>query len=165
MPYTPVLATLGYVLHPDGRQVLMLRRSTRPDDHHQGRYVGLGGKLERDEDVVACMRREIREEAGLEASELELRGTISWPGFGKGGQDWFAFVFVIRRFAGEPRGLSDEGELLWVGIDALLAWQVPIWDGDKHFLPLLFASPPAGQFHAVIPYQDGRARSFDYSIC
>ncbi len=165
MPYTPVLATLGYVLHPDGRQVLMMRRSTRPDDHHQGRYVGLGGKLERSEDVVACMRREIREEAGIEAAALELRGTISWPGFGKNGQDWFAFVFVVPRFEGEPRALSDEGELLWVGIDDLLAWQVPIWDGDKHFLPLLFDAAPDGQFHAVIPYQNGQARSFDYNVC
>ena len=62
-------ATLGYVLSPDGREVLMVHRNARPDDHQLGKYNGLGGKLERDEDVVAGMRREIHEEAGIEVRQ------------------------------------------------------------------------------------------------
>ena len=82
MPYTPIVATLGYVMSPDGKEVLLIHRDRRPDDHHYGKYNGLGGKVERDEDVVAGMKREIMEEAGIECNELSLRGTISWPGFG-----------------------------------------------------------------------------------
>jgi hypothetical protein len=63
MPYTPILATLGYVLSPDRERVLMIHRNARDDDHHIGKYNGLGGKLEANEDVAAGMRREIREEA------------------------------------------------------------------------------------------------------
>ena len=37
---------------------------------------------ERNEDVVAGLRREVREEAGIECAEVQLAGTISWPGFG-----------------------------------------------------------------------------------
>ena len=85
MPYTPILATLGYVKSPDGRRVLMIHRNARQEDHHLGKYNGLGGKLEATEDAVAGMRREIREEAGIECLDLSLRGTISWPGFGKQG--------------------------------------------------------------------------------
>ena len=59
MPYTPIVATLGYVLSPDRRQVLMIHRNARPGDHHLGKYNGLGGKVEPDEEVVAGMRREI----------------------------------------------------------------------------------------------------------
>src|SRR5690349_15003004 len=102
MPYTPILATLGYVLSPDGRRVLMIHRNVRDGDHHLGKYNGLGGKLEPNEDVVAGMCREIREEAGIECVELALRGTISWPGFGKGGEDWFGFLFRVNRFSGVP---------------------------------------------------------------
>ena len=29
-----------------------------------------------------------------------------------------------------------------------------MWEGDHHFLPLVFDDGP--QFHAVIPYRDGR---------
>ena len=32
MPYTPILATLGYVFSPDCRRVLMIHRNARPDD-------------------------------------------------------------------------------------------------------------------------------------
>src|SRR5688500_12125641 len=86
MPYTPIVATLGYVLSPDGNDVLMVHRNARPDDHQLGKYNGLGGKIEPDEDVLAGMRREIREEAGIDCTALQLRGTISWPGFGTQGE-------------------------------------------------------------------------------
>ena len=51
MPYQPIVATLCYVLSPDRRQVLRIHRNTRPDDQHLGKYNGLGGKLEANEDV------------------------------------------------------------------------------------------------------------------
>ena len=95
MPYQPILATLGYLLSPDRRRVLMVHRNARPGDQHLGKYNGLGGKLEADEDVASGMRREIMEEAGVECLALELRGTISWPGFGKQGEDWLGFLFLV----------------------------------------------------------------------
>src|SRR5262245_12320359 len=114
MPYTPILATLGYVLSPDGRQVLLIHRNRRPDAAHYGKANGLGGKVDRGEDVVACLRREVREEAGLECEKLVLRGTISWPGFGKHGEDWFGFVFRIESWSGQPHTGNAEGTLEWV---------------------------------------------------
>ena len=124
MPYTPILATLGYVLSPDRRRVLMVHRNARSGDHHLGKYNGLGGKLEPGEDVVAGMRREIREEAGIDCTRLQLRGTISWPGFGKQGEDWFGFLFVIDAFEGEPPARNAEGR---AGIDAAVLKRVVIW--------------------------------------
>jgi 8-oxo-dGTP diphosphatase len=56
MPYTPILATLGYVKSPDGRRVLMIHRNARQEDHHLGKYNGLGGKLEATEDAAAVAR-------------------------------------------------------------------------------------------------------------
>lgn len=157
MPYTPILATLGYVLSPDRRQVLMIHRNTRPDDLHAGKYNGLGGKLEPEEDVVSGMRREILEEAGLECQELALRGTLNWPGFGKQGEDWFGFVFLITRFTGTPLLRNPEGTLEWVDVEAIAS--LPLWEGDRHFLPLVFDSDPR-PFHGVMPYQDGRMLSW-----
>jgi 8-oxo-dGTP diphosphatase len=161
MTYTPILATLGYVLSPDAARVLMVRRDRRPDDAHFGKYNGLGGKLEAGEDVVAGMRREVREEAGLECQSLSLRGTVSWPGFGKHGEAWFGFVFRIDRFAGEPPAGNAEGTLCWVPVASVL--QLPLWEGDRHFLPLVF-DRSAGQFHGVMPYRDGRPLSWTYSV-
>ena len=160
MPYTPILATLGYVLSPDRKQVLMIHRNARPDDHHRGRYNGLGGKLEAHEDVAAGMRREILEEAGIHCSALELRGTISWPGFGKHGEDWLGFVFLITAFDGTPLQANAEGALEWVDVDRL--HELPMWEGDRQFLPLVFDGDPR-PFHGVMPYRDGRMQSWTYS--
>jgi 8-oxo-dGTP diphosphatase len=161
MPYTPILATLGYLLHPDGRRVLLVHRNRRPTDAHFGKYNGLGGKVEAGEDVVACLRREVREESGLECDEVLLRGTVSWPGFGKYGEDWFGFVFRVDRWSGTPLAENHEGTLEWVEVDRLL--ELPLWEGDRHFLPLVFERTDR-QFHGVMPYRDGRPVGWSYSL-
>ena len=160
MPYMPIVATLGYVLSPDGTRVLMLHRNARKDDHHLGKYNGLGGKIEPDEDVLAGMRREITEEAGIDCTALSLRGTISWPGFGKHGEDWLGFVFVVTAFAGTPLDANPEGTLEWVDVDQLHT--LPMWEGDREFLPLVFDADPR-PFHGVMPYRDGKMVSWRYS--
>ena len=161
MDYNPILATLGYVLSPDGKQVLLIHRNRRPDDAHFGKYNGLGGKLEAQEDVVSGMRREIREEAGIECGSLHLRGTVSWPGFGKHGEDWFGFIFRVDRFQGVPHAGNAEGSLEWVEVERVP--ELPLWEGDRFFLPLVFERT-ARQFHGVMPYRDGRPVSWIYSI-
>src|SRR5262249_33493078 len=153
MPYTPILATLGYVLSPDGRQVLLIHRQGRNDDLHLGKYNGLGGKLEPGEDIVSCIRREIREEAGLEGEELRLCGTISGPGSGKEGKAWLGFISRTERGHGTPLTANAEGALRWVEVDRIL--KLPFWEGDRHFLPLVFG-PHRLQFHGVMPYRDGK---------
>lgn len=160
MPYTPITGTLGYILSPDGTQVLLVHRNARDDDEHLGKYNGLGGKLEADEDVLAGMRREIHEEAGIDCTALELRGTISWPGFGKNGEDWLGFVFLVTAFEGTPFDRNDEGPLEWVPLEKL--YDLPMWEGDRHFLPLVFDGDPR-PFHGIMPYQDGRMVSWRYS--
>jgi 8-oxo-dGTP diphosphatase len=162
MPYAPILATLGYVLSPDRQQVLMIRRDARPDDHHFGKYNGLGGKLEAGEDVVSGMRRELREEAGIEATRLTLRGTISWPGFGRQGEDWFGFIFVASEWTGTPHTRNDEGTLVWTPVHDVLALTLNLWPGDRFFLPLVFGADPR-QFHGVMPYAGGQPLSWTYS--
>ncbi|GIW33799.1 8-oxo-dGTP diphosphatase [Meiothermus sp.] len=162
MPYTPILATLGFVLSPDGQQVLLVYRNARPDDPAFGKYNGLGGKLEPTEDVAAGMRREIREEAGLEALQLVLRGTLSWPGFGKNGEDWFGFIFVIPDWSGTPLESNSEGQLHWIPMEKILRQELHMWPGDKHFLPLVFDADPR-PFHGVMPYADGQPVAWSFN--
>jgi 8-oxo-dGTP diphosphatase len=160
MPYTPIVATLGYVLSPTRDRVLMIHRNAREHDHHLGKYNGLGGKLDPDEDVLTGMRREVREEAGIECEALTLRGTISWPGFGKGGEDWLGFVFLVERYSGTPLACNPEGALEWVERERLM--DLPMWEGDRHFLPLVF-DPDPRPFHGVMPYRNGRMQSWRYA--
>lgn len=161
MPYTPILATLGYVLSPDGQQVLMVHRNARENDQHYGKYNGLGGKLESHEDVVSGMRRELLEEAGIEVTELTLRGTISWPGFGKNGEDWLGFIFLVRGWTGTPLTRNPEGTLEWVARETIM--DLKLWPGDRYFLPLVFSADPR-QFHGIMPYAGNQPQSWSYSL-
>ena len=158
--YTPILATLGYIMSPDRQSVLMIHRNTRPDDQHYGKYNGLGGKLDIGEDVAAGMRREIHEEAGVVAEDLVLRGTVSWPGFGRNGEDWFAFVFRIDRWSGTPLAGNHEGALEWVPLARLP--ELNLWESDRLWLDMVFADTPR-MFHGIAPYKDGELVSWAYT--
>lgn len=154
MPYTPIVGTLAYVLSPDRGRVLMVHRNARADDNHFGKYNGLGGKLQPDEDVAACIRRELREEAEIEVMAMEMRGTINWTNFGPKGEDWLGFIFRVTAFTGEPPESNEEGRLEWVPVASMN--ELPMWEGDRHFLPLVFDDDPR-PFHAYMPYDKERS--------
>ena len=157
--YTPIIGTLGYVLSQDTQEVLLLHRNTRLDDQHFGKYNGLGGKMQPDEDVRSCMIREIKEEAGIICKEMSLRGTVSWPGFGPSGENWLGFIFLITAFAGVPQTSCPEGALAWHPLKTLSC--LPMWEGDRFFLPLVFDSDPR-PFHGVMPYVQGKPLRWQY---
>jgi len=157
--YTPILATLGYILSHDGSQVLMIHRNKRPEDTHYGKYNGLGGRIEPDEHVTGGMKREIFEEAGIHVESLNLRGTISWPGFGKDNENWFGFIYLIDKWSGEPHEGNHEGTLEWVPVSDIL--KLPLWDSDRLFLPMVFDGDPR-PFHGVMPYKDGDMVSWSF---
>ncbi|GGJ70625.1 NUDIX hydrolase [Deinococcus aquiradiocola] len=161
MPYTPIIGTLAYVLSEDRQHVLLIHRTARPGDEHLGKYNGLGGKLEADESVTDGIRRELMEEANLTAQHMTLRGTVSWPGFGKNGEDWLGFIFVVDAHTGTPPTRNEEGTLAWHPVQHLLNGDLPVWEGDRHFLPLVFDDDPRA-FHGVMPYRDGRPVRWTY---
>ncbi len=158
--FRPVIGTLGYVFSPSQKEVLLIHRNSRQGDPHLGKYNGLGGKVERNEDIVVGMCREIFEESGLICKKMSLAGTISWPGFGTGGEDWFGFIFRIFEVDGTLIKASKEGSLEWVPVEKVLS--LPHWEGDRFFLPKVL-DPQSPTFHGVLPYQNGRPVSWHCS--
>ena len=74
----PQLATICYI--DNGKELLMLHRNKKPNDVHAGKWIGVGGKLERGETPQECAAREILEETGLKAKPV-LKGVITFPEF------------------------------------------------------------------------------------
>lgn len=171
MPFTPIVGTLAYLWDQTTDDVLLIRRNARPDDDHLGKVNGLGGKLEPDESVVAGLRRELTEEAEVELTEFRLRGTITWTNFGPKREQWLGFIFVVTGWTGTPPGSNPEGSLEWVPrVDLLRACDVedtdvgrrlPMWAGDRHFVPMVFDDDPL-PFHGTMPYDGDRPRSWDF---
>lgn len=159
MTFTPVVGTLAYLLDTERDSVLIIRRNARADDDHFGKVNGLGGKVEIDEDVVSSARREIHEESHLAATDLRLRGTITFSDFGPNREQWLVFVFLVTGWTGTCATSNPEGALEWIDRAALLracepgedAERYPMWPGDRHFLPLVFDDDPRA-FHGTMPY-------------
>lgn len=158
--YTPIVASLGYIVSADKKQTLLVHRNKRSDDQHLGKYNGLGGKMIPEEDIYQCMKREIFEEANIVCEKTVLRGTINWTGFGPLGENWFGFIYRIDKFRGTPKMNNEEGDLIWVDIDKIM--DLPMWEGDRFFLPLVFDEDPR-VFHGYMPYDNGTPLSWQFS--
>jgi len=127
----PVLSTLCYISKEN--KTLMLNRNKKLNDIHKGKWNGLGGKFEVGGTPEQCVIREVKEESGLDIKSPKLKGFITFPNF-KDGQDWYVFVFTSKNFSGELRQ-SNEGSLQW--IESAKIFDLPLWEGDKIFLPWL----------------------------
>lgn len=141
------LATLCY-LRQQGK-TLMMHRIKKADDMHQGKWNGLGGKLEAGETPEECAVREIKEESGLIAENPKMKGILTFPGFAND-EDWYAFVFVITDFEGELID-SAEGDLAWIDDSELT--NLNLWEGDRIFLPWL---EQQSFFSGKFVYEEGR---------
>ncbi|HNW35140.1 MAG TPA: 8-oxo-dGTP diphosphatase [Candidatus Ozemobacteraceae bacterium] len=146
------LATLCYIRR--NGQTLMIHRNKRPGDMHFGKWNGLGGKFDKGETPEDCARREIREESGLDARELHLKGVITFPDFAKG-EDWYVFLYIVSA-EGEPIRECPEGELVWVDNAKLLS--LNLWEGDSIFIPWL---DRPDFFSARFTYEQGRLVSHE----
>lgn len=168
--FTPIVGTLSYVWDAARDEVLIIRRNARLDDDHYGKVNGLGGKVEIDEDVVSGARREVREEAGIEATNMSLRGTVTFSDFGPKREQWLVFVFLISAWSGEPVTENNEGSLEWADRSLLLsasaggeaADRYPMWPGDRHFLGLVFDGD-SRTFHGSMPYDADQPVSWSFT--
>ncbi len=125
-------ATLCYI-ERDGKY-LMLLRNRKSNDPNEGKWIGVGGKLEDGETPEDCAIREIFEETGLRATSLTRWGDVYFRS-----DVWECEImrlFLVTGFEGETAD-CDEGELHWVEKDRI--FDLNLWDGDRIFLKYLIS--------------------------
>ncbi len=149
------LATLCYVIDKKHNKTLMLHRVKKENDYHEGKWNGLGGKLEQGESPEECVIREIKEESGLKVINPKMKGFITFPLF-DGKDDWHVFVFTAENFTGNQID-SNEGILEWIDSDKLT--ELNLWDGDAIFLAWLNQDK---FFSAKFNYEKGKFK--DYQV-
>lgn len=151
-----IVGTICYI--DDGERYLLLHRNKKINDIHQGKWIGVGGKIESGETPKECVIREVLEETGLHIMNPKLRGTIMFPLF-DGKSDWLVFVYTTSQFSGDLIDCK-EGTLEWVKhTDVLMK---PTWQGDALFLEWLLENKP--YFDAKITYKEGMLTDWSVSF-
>lgn len=92
-----------------------------------------GGHIEDGESIVESTIREVKEETGLNISNLEPCGIIYWYN-DETGAKYFIFNFRTEVFTGDLLEKTDEGNVFWVDKDDLL--KLNLADGFKERLPM-----------------------------
>lgn len=119
--------TLCYI--EKDNKYLLLHRTKKENDLNEGKWIGVGGKFEKDETPEECLLREVKEETGLTLTKYKLRAVITFIS-----NEWeteYMYLFTASEFSGKLMG-CDEGELEWVDKEDIL--KLNIWEGDKIFL-------------------------------
>ena len=125
--------TLCYI--ENNNQYLMLHRTKKPNDINEGKWIGVGGHVERDESPEECLVREVREETGLTLTAYKFRGLVTFVN--NKCESELMCVFTADGYAGELI-TCNEGELRWV--DKTQVPNLPTWEGDRVFLDLLLSN-------------------------
>jgi len=99
------------VLERDGK-VLLAKRAIEP---RRGMWDIPGGFLEEGEEALDGLRRELREETGLEVEPVEWLGAFLDPY----GDHWVLGLSWVVHGEGEPQAADDVAELAWFAPDEL----------------------------------------------
>ncbi len=121
-----------------GGELLMLHRVKKSVDENAGKWIGVGGKFEEGESPEECMLREVGEETGLSLRSWRFRGIVTFVS-----DEWgteYMHLFSSDDFCGELKS-CDEGVFAWKSREEVLS-SLPIWEGDRIFLRLLFEERP-----------------------
>lgn len=137
--------TLCYI-ERDGKY-LMLHRIKKANDASHDKWIGVGGKCEKDESPDECMLREAKEETGLDITQWQYRGIVTFI------SDIWPCEYMHLFSATDWTGIQlpcDEGDLEWIDKQAL--FKLNLWPGDRIFLRLM-NNPQQPFFSLKLVYQ------------
>jgi 8-oxo-dGTP diphosphatase/2-hydroxy-dATP diphosphatase len=128
MDYALKLTTLCYIKEGDHLLLGMKKRG-----FGAGRWNGFGGKVGEGESVKDAARRELLEEAVVDAKELTEVGELDFY-FPHNETNIKVHIFQVNLYHGEP---AETEEMLpqWFLLDAIPYGEM--WDGDRYWLPRL----------------------------
>ncbi|WP_096154522.1 MULTISPECIES: NUDIX hydrolase [Bacillus] len=141
--------TICFIMKED--KTLMLYRNKKPNQH---KWNGVGGKIESGENIFSSIKREIMEETGLLALELDFSGIVTWN------EESGMYVFICRKFEGEVLE-GPEGKLEWKSTDWVIT-NNKVVSNIKYFLPQMLKQDQPIKEHAF--YYNGCGEIVDYQI-
>jgi ADP-ribose pyrophosphatase YjhB (NUDIX family) len=115
--YAHSMPTANAIVLDDAGRVLLGRRAREPE---QGKWDVLGGFVHEGEEPEVALRRELREETGLDVEAGRFLGAwLDRYGEGEGAVSTLNLVWATRILGGELAPADDVAELRWFAVDEL----------------------------------------------
>jgi len=119
------------LIHKDSKILLGMKKR----GFGAGRWNGFGGKLKAGETIEEALKRETKEEAGVEITDFDKVGIIEFK-FKDNPEILEVHIFRVGDFSGEPQE-SEEMRPQWFDQNELPFDNM--WPDDIHWLPLLLS--------------------------
>lgn len=119
-----------------GENILLLFRNKKKNDINEGKWIGIGGHIEKGESPNQTLIREVKEETNLNILSYEYRGKLY---FINGEYKEVIYLYTSSSYSGEIKE-CDEGTLKYFPKNEIFL--LPMWEGDKIFLKYLLTNTP-----------------------
>ncbi len=136
--------TLLFLLREDKKEVLLAMKKR---GFGEGKWNGVGGKVEEGETVTQAVIREAQEEIGVGIDEEHLiaRGEIEFSFEHPNDMHLLVHIFTTTVWEGTPSE-SEEMKPVWYSFDSVPYQEM--WVDDPHWLPqMLEGKNISGSFH------------------
>jgi 8-oxo-dGTP diphosphatase len=133
----------GFLLSPDRKRVLLIRK--RRPAWQAGKLNGIGGKIEPGETPAAAMRREFKEEAGVDVTEWQHVLTLSGADDAGSGRGWAGHFFRAFGDVDAAKAITDEE----LEIHATANVPPDTIPNLRWIIPLMLDDEPASGLYAV----------------
>lgn len=144
-----ILTVCGYVRNND--KTLLLYRNKKKNDINEGKYIGIGGKLEKGETPERALIRECKEEADILIKEFVFKGMVTYPNI-VNNEDEIVYFYEIFDYDGDVSLNCKEGKLQWINNDEI--GKLNLWEGDRYILGDWFKREEV--FSGLIRYLDDK---------
>ncbi|OGZ69774.1 MAG: hypothetical protein A3D35_03215 [Candidatus Staskawiczbacteria bacterium RIFCSPHIGHO2_02_FULL_34_9] len=104
---------IGVMIMKEGK--ILLGKRKHKDGLGDGQYAGTGGHLEHMESFEDCLRRETREEAGIELDNIRFLCVINLKDYAP--KHYVDLGFVADWKSGEPKNIEPEKREGWEWFD------------------------------------------------
>lgn len=103
MPCVRRLAVGAVLINPEGKILLVRNRG-----HHRPHWSLPKGSCEEGEPLLQTMKREVKEETGLDVDMVELAFVTEWFMAGRG--EWYLQFYFYSKVTGGVLGVQEEDE-------------------------------------------------------
>ena len=146
---------LCYIKNEKSDEYLFIHRDKRLDDYNYGKYLGVGGHIEKDEKPIDAIIREIKEETGfsVKSDDLFYLGRVLFRNKKAGFlYEEVMHLYKCNNYYGKL-STCDEGTFYWINTKNI--YDLNLWEGDKCFLEYVL-SDNTHQFDMVLNYIDDK---------